>query len=165
MKLQRFGLETLQHPPYSPELSPWLPHFLATWRKTFVDVCFIRTMNCKSGWGCGSISDLPLSTRLVSQWDKCINTSGNYFWIKQTSLSLCSGCSISIWMPLIRTKTITKAAINVGPQINHSLNKSRNITKSTIVSINFNTRLQTITDSSLLRRDAQISILNSTYLR
>ena len=38
--------------------------FLATWRKTFMDVCFIRTRKCKSGWGCGSISDLPLSTRL-----------------------------------------------------------------------------------------------------
>ena len=26
--------------------------------------CSVRTGNCKSGWGCGSISDLPLSTRL-----------------------------------------------------------------------------------------------------
>ena len=38
--------------------------FLATWRKTFVDVGFIRTRTRKSGWGCGSIGDLPLSTRL-----------------------------------------------------------------------------------------------------
>ena len=38
--------------------------FLATWRKTFVDVGFIRTRKRKSGWGCGSIRDLCLSTRL-----------------------------------------------------------------------------------------------------
>ena len=77
---------------------------LAIWRKIFMDVGFIRTRKCKSEWGCGSISDLPLSTRLeliVSQWDKCINTSCNYFWIKQIPLSLCSGCSLFIWLPLI----------------------------------------------------------------
>ena len=59
--------------------------FLATWRKTFVDVGFIRTRNARMG----EVVD-PSSTYLflqdwnwssVSQWDKCINTSGNYFWI------------------------------------------------------------------------------------
>ena len=37
--------------------------YLATWRKTFMDISFFRTRKSKSGWG-GSISDLPLSTRL-----------------------------------------------------------------------------------------------------
>ena len=39
--------------------------------------------------------------RLVSQWDKCINTSDNYFWIKKNPVSLCSGSSVLIWLPLI----------------------------------------------------------------
>ena len=38
---------------------------------------------------------------LVSQWDKCINTSGNYFWIKQIPLSVCSRCSVFIWLQFI----------------------------------------------------------------
>ena len=38
--------------------------FLATWRKTSVDVGFIRTRKYKSGWGCGFISDLSHSTSL-----------------------------------------------------------------------------------------------------
>ena len=62
--IQRFGWDILQHPPYIPDLSPCDLHIFATWRKTFVDVGFIRTRKCKSGWGYGSISGLPLSTRL-----------------------------------------------------------------------------------------------------
>ena len=103
-RLQRFGWETHQHPPYSPDLPLVTSTFFATRRKTFVDVGFNRTRKCKSGWDCGSVSDLFYETgidRLISQWDKCINTSGNYFWIKQISLSLCSGCSVFIWLPLI----------------------------------------------------------------
>ena len=38
---------------------------------------------------------------LVSHKDKCINISGNYFSIKQISLSLYSECSVFIWLPLI----------------------------------------------------------------
>ena len=38
---------------------------------------------------------------LVSQWDKCINTCGNYFWIKQFPLIIFSGCSVFIWLPLV----------------------------------------------------------------
>ena len=39
--------------------------------------------------------------RLVSQWDKCINSSGNYFSIKQIPLLLSSGCSVSFDSPHI----------------------------------------------------------------
>ena len=38
---------------------------------------------------------------LFSQWDKCINTSVNYFCLKQIALSLSSGCSVFISLPLI----------------------------------------------------------------
>ena len=103
--LQRFSLETLQHPPYSPELSPVTSIFLAIWRRTFVDVCFIWTRKCKSGQGCASNSDLPFPTKLelivLSPNEKCINTSGNYFWIKQIPLSLCSECLVFISLPLV----------------------------------------------------------------
>ena len=39
-------------------------HIFGDLKKTFVDVGFIRIRKCKSGWRCGSISDLPLSTKL-----------------------------------------------------------------------------------------------------
>ena len=42
-RLQRFGWETLQHPPYSPDLSPHDYHIFATQRNAFVDVGFILT--------------------------------------------------------------------------------------------------------------------------
>ena len=64
-KEEKRGVETFQHLPYSPDVSPYDFHIF--WRpeeKTIVDVGFIRTRKCKSGLGCGSISDLPLSTRL-----------------------------------------------------------------------------------------------------
>ena len=47
--LQRFGWETLEHPPYIPNLSPSDFHIFASRRKTFLDVGFIRTRKCKSG--------------------------------------------------------------------------------------------------------------------
>ena len=40
--------------------------------------------------------------RPLSQWDKRINTPGNYFRIKQNSSLLCSGYSVFIWLPLIQ---------------------------------------------------------------
>ena len=60
-KLQRFGWETLQHPPYSPDFFLCDFHIFGDLKK---DTSFIRTRKFKSGCGCGSISDLPLSTRL-----------------------------------------------------------------------------------------------------
>ena len=86
-KLQRFGWETLQHPLV-------ISIFLTSWRKIFVDVGFIRTRKYKSAT---YLFLQDWNYRLVSQWDKCINTSGNYFWIKQIPVPLCSGCSVFIW--------------------------------------------------------------------
>ena len=48
-KLKRFGWETLQHPPYSPDLSLCNIHIFGDLKKTFVDVGFIRTRKCKRG--------------------------------------------------------------------------------------------------------------------
>ena len=58
--LQRFGWETLQHPPYSPDFSPCDFDLFGDQKK--------------------DIRGLPLSIRrLVSQWDEYINTYGRYF--------------------------------------------------------------------------------------
>ena len=98
-ELQRFGWEKLQL--RTAQIFPFVTFtFLATWRKTFVDE---EVQEWVKLW----IHQRPISfyktgiDRLVSQWDKCINTSDNYFGIKQIPLSLCSGCSVFIWLPLI----------------------------------------------------------------
>ena len=66
---------------------------------------------------------------LVSQSNKCINTSGNYFWIKQIPSSLRSRCSVFIWLPLIhayyyynynctlRTRISCRNIISVLPEV------------------------------------------------
>ena len=82
-KFQRFGWETLQHPPYSPDLSLCDFH-------VFGDLKDIRGPRFHSDeevleWVRLSIHQRLTSLhktgidRLVSQWYKCINTSGNYF--------------------------------------------------------------------------------------
>ena len=49
-KLQRFGWKTLQHPPYSPDLSPCDFHIFWRPEETHsLDVGFIGTIKCKSG--------------------------------------------------------------------------------------------------------------------
>ena len=77
-KLKRFGWEILQHPPYSPNLSPC---DFGDLKKDFRGCLFHLDEEV------GEIVD-PSATylfykpgidRLVSQLDKCINTSGNYF--------------------------------------------------------------------------------------
>ena len=105
-KLHRFGWETFQYPPYSEIIPVMTTTFLATWKKTFGDVGFMRTRKCKSEGGCRSISDIPLSIRLElialspSGINVAINTSGTYFWIKQIPLSLRGRFSVFIWLHL-----------------------------------------------------------------
>ena len=81
--------------------------FLATWRKTTWTSRRFHSDEDAQEWRRLWIYQRPICfykagiDALVSQWDKCINTSGNYFWIKQIPLSLCSGCSVLICLPLI----------------------------------------------------------------
>ena len=63
-KLQRFDWETLKHPLYSPDLSPCDFHTFGNLKKDFRGHRFYWTRKCKSGWGCGSVSNLSLSTRM-----------------------------------------------------------------------------------------------------
>ena len=95
-KLQKFGWETSSVNPRSFPLC--LPHFcrpeeIHSW------------MSVSFGQGSARVGEVvdPSATysfyktgidRLVSQWDKCINTSGNYFWIKQIPLLPYSGSRI-----------------------------------------------------------------------
>ena len=47
--LQRFGWETLQHPPYSPDLSPCDFHIFGELKKDIRGHRFIGMRKCKSG--------------------------------------------------------------------------------------------------------------------
>ena len=103
---KRFIWETLQHPPYIPDLSPCDFHIFSDLNKDLRGRRFHSDEEVQE-WVRLWVHQRSTSVyktgidRLVSQWDKCINTSGNYFWIKQISLSFCSGCSVFIWLPLI----------------------------------------------------------------
>ncbi|PNF29904.1 hypothetical protein B7P43_G07269, partial [Cryptotermes secundus] len=82
--LQRSGWEVLQHPPYSPDLSPCDFHIFEDLKRGIrghrfasdEDVC-----NWVKTW----FRRQPTSffkdgiDRLISQWDKCINSFGDYF--------------------------------------------------------------------------------------
>ena len=82
-KFERFGWELLQHPLYRPDLSPCDFHTFGGLKKDFherfhldeemqewVRLWIHQRPTCfyKTGIDC-----------LISQWDKCINTCGNYF--------------------------------------------------------------------------------------
>ena len=74
-KLQRFGWETLLHPPYSPDF-----HLVTSTRGHR-----FHSDEEVQEWVRLWIHQRPISFYkteidcLISQWDTCINTSGNYF--------------------------------------------------------------------------------------
>ena len=83
-KFQKFGWETLQHPPYSPDLSPCEFHIFGDLKKDIRGRRFHSDEEVQE-WVRLWIYQRPTSfyktgiDGLASQWDKCINTSGNYF--------------------------------------------------------------------------------------
>ena len=83
-KLQRFDWETLQHPPYSSDLSPCDFHVFDDLKKDIRGYRFQSDEEVQE-WMRLWIHQCPNSFYktgidcLVSQWDRCINTSGNYF--------------------------------------------------------------------------------------
>ena len=83
-KLQIFGWETLQHPPYILDFSSCHFHIFIDLKKDIRGRWF-HSDEAVQGWVRLWIHRRPNSfyktgiDRLVSQWDKCINTSGNYF--------------------------------------------------------------------------------------
>ena len=83
-KLQIFGWETLQHPPYSPDISPCDFHIFGNLKRDIRGHRFHLDEEVQE-WVRLWIQNRSTSfyktaiDRLTSQWDKCINTSGNYF--------------------------------------------------------------------------------------
>ena len=104
--LKRFGWETLQNPPYNPDLSACDIHIFGDLKKDIPGRRFHWDEQVQE-WVRLWIHQRPTSfyktgiDRLLSHLDKFINTSGNYFWIKQIPFSLSSACSVFIFLPLI----------------------------------------------------------------
>ena len=82
-KLQRFGWETLKLPPYNSDLSPCDFHIFGDLKKG-IRGCRFHSDKEVHEWVRLWIHQRPTSfyktgiDRLFSQWDKYINTSGNY---------------------------------------------------------------------------------------
>ena len=81
-KLQRFCRETLHHPPYIPDLSPCDFHSFGDLKKDIRGRLFHSHEEVQE-WVRLCLHQRSTSfhetgiDRLVSQWDKCINSSGN----------------------------------------------------------------------------------------
>ncbi|GBM24492.1 Histone-lysine N-methyltransferase SETMAR [Araneus ventricosus] len=84
MTLQQFRWETLEHPPYSPELSSCDFHVFGPLKQAIRGHRF-TTDDEVCDWVQAWIRQQPTSffkdgiDRLVSQWDKCANSFGDYF--------------------------------------------------------------------------------------
>ena len=83
-KLRRFGLGTLQHPPYSSDRSPCDFHIFGDLKKDINERLFHSDEEMQD-WVRLWIHQWPISfyktgiDHLVSQWDKYIIISDNYF--------------------------------------------------------------------------------------
>ena len=83
-KLQRFDWEINQHPPYIPDFSPLLLLFFFRELKKDIPGRFSSDEEVQE-WVRLWVSQRPTSfyktgiDRLISEWDKCINSSGKYF--------------------------------------------------------------------------------------
>ncbi|GBN85421.1 Mariner Mos1 transposase [Araneus ventricosus] len=82
--LQQFQRETLEHPPYSPDLSPCDFHVFGPLKQAIRRHRF-PTDDEVCVWVQAWVRKQPISffkdgiDRLVSQWDKCANSFGDYF--------------------------------------------------------------------------------------
>ena len=92
-KFQRFGWETLQHPPYSPDLYPCDFHIfgdlkkrhLWTSRRFHLDEEVQEWVRLWIVQGLTSFYKTGID-HLISQWDKCINTSSKLILNKTNSI-------------------------------------------------------------------------------
>ncbi|PNF38204.1 hypothetical protein B7P43_G13464 [Cryptotermes secundus] len=79
--LQRLGWEVLHHPPYSPDLSPCDFHIFGGLKRDIRGHRFASDEDV-CGWVKMWFRRQPTSffkDRLISQWDKCINSFGDCF--------------------------------------------------------------------------------------
>ena len=90
-KHQNFGWETLQHPPYSPDLSPCDFHSFGDLKKD-IHGCQFHSDEEVQEWVRLWIHQRPTSfyktgiDHLISQGDKCINTSWQLLLNKTNSI-------------------------------------------------------------------------------
>ena len=84
MELAKFKWEPLDHPPYSPDMSPCDFHVFGPLKKHLKGKCFISDGALKDDvkdW----VSSRPKEfweqgiLRLVHQWDRCAHAYGVYF--------------------------------------------------------------------------------------
>ena len=83
-KLNELGYETLPHPPYSPDLSPTDYHFFKHLDNFLQEKCFKNQDDAKDAFNAFIASRTQeFYTRginkLVSRWQKCIDSDGFYF--------------------------------------------------------------------------------------
>lgn len=83
-KLHELGFETLDHPPYSPDLSPTDYHFFKHLDNFLCNKSFKNQDDAKNAFNDFIDSRNPefYSTginKLLSRWQKCINSDGSYF--------------------------------------------------------------------------------------
>ena len=83
-KLNKLGYETLPHPPYSPDLSPTDYHFFKHLDNFLREKCFKNRDDAESAFNDFIASRTPDFyangiNRLVSSWQKCVDSNGSYF--------------------------------------------------------------------------------------
>ena len=97
-RIQLFDWETL--PPYSPDLSPWDFHIYDELKK-YIRWRWFHSDEEVQEWMRLWIHQRPTSFSkneidcVVSQRDKCINTSGSYLWIKKFHCHFVAGVLFS----------------------------------------------------------------------
>lgn len=83
-KLHELGYETLDHPPYSPDLSPTDYHFFKHLDNFLKEKCFKNQEDAKNAFADFIASRAPEFyatgiNKLVSHWQKCVDSNGFYF--------------------------------------------------------------------------------------
>lgn len=83
-KLHDLGYEILDHPPYSPDLSPTDYHFFMHLNNFLRKKCFKNQDDAKNAFNDFIASRTPEFyatgiNKLVSRWQKCIDSNGSYF--------------------------------------------------------------------------------------
>ncbi|XP_017796825.1 PREDICTED: histone-lysine N-methyltransferase SETMAR-like [Habropoda laboriosa] len=83
-KLHELGYETLDHPPYSPDLSPTDYHFFKHLDHFLREKCFKNQDEAKNAFNAFVTSRTPEFyatgiNKLVSRWQRCTNSNGSYF--------------------------------------------------------------------------------------
>lgn len=83
-KLHALGYEILDHPPYSPDLSPTDYHFFKHLDNFLHEKCFKNQIDAETAFDNFVASRTPEFydtgiKKLVSRWQKCIECNGSYF--------------------------------------------------------------------------------------